>query len=264
MFKNKKQNLLDELRLDPKLISAFSVFFSLGFVAGLIYSFIKGSLWGIILDAVLLVLLIFASLFSLLKKRNLLLPLGVACLGTAAIFLVDLFTAQILQEENLLHKIPLDTIILFIINIPLALIISPLFALIFGIGLTALFVVLCLLSANAFLTAYLVFMVPSFLGITIFMFVFIKVFTRLLVKHYGDIHQFDELNLNDLKVSKAEFRCIHLLLEGLSTKEIAKQEKCSESAIQARLGSLYVKLKVPDRSMLMYKLGRHRLVWKEQ
>lgn len=69
------------------------------------------------------------------------------------------------------------------------------------------------------------------------------------------------INLYDLKLTNAEWRCIAYLKEFKSTKEIAGLEKCSESAIQARLGSIYTKLKVLDRPGLLFFLGNNSVHW---
>ena len=69
------------------------------------------------------------------------------------------------------------------------------------------------------------------------------------------------INLFSMKITNAEWRCILLLKEFKSTKEIAGLENCSESAIQARLGSIYIKLKVLDRSGLMFFLGNNSVHW---
>jgi DNA-binding NarL/FixJ family response regulator len=63
-------------------------------------------------------------------------------------------------------------------------------------------------------------------------------------------------------ITEAEWRTINHLQDFKTTKDIGGIEHCTESAVQSRLGNIYMRLKVPDRPSLMYKLGQHELVWK--
>lgn len=86
---------------------------------------------------------------------------------------------------------------------------------------------------------------------------------RYIMTLYGKKGPKPVLDLGTLHITNTEWRTIQQLQRCVSTKEIAAIEECTESAIQARIGSIYTKLEVSDRSSLMYKLGQHELIWNE-
>jgi DNA-binding CsgD family transcriptional regulator len=139
-------------------------------------------------------------------------------------------------------------------------------------GVGCIDIIVVKLHENTVITPYFVIILPLVIGVVAFCsFIFRGHLDRLILhldgrnKHLQRLKSpVPELRLREKGITRAEWRCIEGLQNGQMTKEIARAEECSESAIQGRLGSIYKKLGVKDRAELMLFLGRHTVIWESE